>query len=79
MTSIISILLIITAIYLTAGLAFAVVFVFRGVTKVDETAQGSGIGFRLIILPGTVVFWPLLLKKWMLTRNAVTNHNRKPV
>lgn len=32
---------------------------------VDEGAHGSGWGFRLIIIPGIVVFWPLLLRKWI--------------
>ena len=79
MTSFISILLIIPAIYLSAGLVFAIVFVFNGVTKVDEAAHGSGIGFRLIIIPGTVVFWPLLLRKWMHANKAFKTHKRKPV
>lgn len=34
----------------------------------DETAHGAGIGFRLIILPGTLVFWPVLLRKWRMKK-----------
>jgi len=59
------IMLIIVAVYLFAGLIFAIPFIIRGVTKIDEGAQGSKWGFRIIIIPGTMVFWPLLLKKWL--------------
>jgi len=57
--------LIILAVYLFAGLIFAIPFIIRGITKIDEGAQGSKWGFRVIIIPGTMVFWPLLLKKWL--------------
>jgi hypothetical protein len=38
--------------YSAAGLLFAAVFVFKGVQRIDSEAQGSGIGFRLLIIPG---------------------------
>ena len=56
---------IVIGIYLALGLLFSIFFVSRGVNKLDEGAHGAGIGFRLIILPGCMVFWPLLLKKWV--------------
>ncbi len=65
---VITIILITITVYLIAGLVFAVPFVIKGVVKIDEGAQGSGWGFRLIIIPGTIIFWPLLLKKWMLIK-----------
>ena len=52
-------------IYLLFGLVFAVVFVIKGADKVDESARDSTIGFKIIIIPGTMVFWPLLLNKWL--------------
>lgn len=61
----VSIALIMVAIYLAAGFVFAIPFAIKGVTKIDEAAHRSGWGFRLIIIPGVIVFWPLLLKKWM--------------
>jgi hypothetical protein len=59
------IILAIVALYLFAGLVFAIPFVSKGVTKIDEGAHGSTWGFRIIIIPGVIVFWPLLLKKWL--------------
>ena len=52
-------------VYLLIGLIFALIFVVFGVSKVDQDAKGSGLGFRLIILPGTILLWPFLLLKWI--------------
>ena len=57
--------LIIVAIYLLIGILFVIPFLLKGLTKVDETAHGGSIGFKIIIIPGVIVFWPLLLNKWM--------------
>jgi hypothetical protein len=64
---IVHIILLTVVVYLAAGLVFAIPFVVKGVTKIDKGAAGSSWGFRLIILPGTIVFWPWLLKKWLKT------------
>ena len=64
--------LIIISIYLLCGLLFAVAFVIKEVEKVDEAAKGASVGFRLMIIPGTVIFWPWLLKKWI--KSPKTNH-----
>jgi hypothetical protein len=50
--------------YALFGAVFAFLFVVRGVQKVDAQAQGSGVGFRLLIFPGAAAFWPLLLARW---------------
>jgi len=47
--------------YAVLGLAFAAIFVSAGVHTLDSEARGSGVGFRLLILPGVVAFWPMLL------------------
>jgi hypothetical protein len=51
--------------YAVTGFLFASIFVFRGVQQVDSEAQGSGIGFRLLILPGVAAFWPVFLRRWI--------------
>jgi hypothetical protein len=63
-------LILIAGVYAGAGLLFASVFVTVGVQRVDETARGSGAGFRLIILPGAAALWPVLLHHWMRARKA---------
>lgn len=47
--------------YAGIGLIFAVLFVCIGVQRLDSEAQGSGIGFRLLILPGVSAFWLVFL------------------
>jgi len=51
--------------YLLCGLVFAIAFLVKGITVIDEAAHGSTVGFRIIILPGVIVFWPFLLRKWI--------------
>ncbi|PYX75162.1 MAG: hypothetical protein DMG72_08145 [Acidobacteria bacterium] len=57
------------AIYAGLGLLFAMPFVCFGVQRSDSEAQGSGVGFRLLILPGVAAFWPMFLYRW--TRGIV--------
>jgi Na+-driven multidrug efflux pump len=61
----VEILLIIAAIYLALGVLFVIPFLMRGLNKIDVGANGSTIGFKIIIIPGVIVFWPVLLSKWM--------------
>jgi hypothetical protein len=69
----INILLVMVVAYLGGGLIFSVPFILKGVTKIDEGAENSGWGFRIIIIPGTIVFWPYLLKRWRKAKNKITN------
>jgi len=53
------------SVYAVTGFLFASIFVVRGVQQVDSEAQGAGIGFRLLILPGVAAFWPMFLRRWI--------------
>jgi hypothetical protein len=61
----VEILLIIAAVYLALGVLFVIPFLMKGLNKIDEGAHGSTIGFKIIIIPGVIVFWPVLLSNWM--------------
>ena len=50
--------------YLVLGLAFALAFVPLGVAAIDPAARGMPRAARLLIAPGVVALWPLLLWKW---------------
>ena len=52
------------SLYAALGVVFAVVFVCVGVKRFDAQAGGTGLGFRVLIFPGSVAFWPLLLRRW---------------
>jgi hypothetical protein len=58
------------SLYGLAGLVFALPFVTRGVGRIDPTAKSGTIGFRILIIPGAVALWPLLLSRWMRGRSA---------
>src|SRR5882672_298003 len=71
--------LLVGALYLygIAGLVFAIAFVTTGVKRIDSQAIGSGVGFRVLIFPGSVAFWPLLLCRWI-TRTSEPPEERSP-
>lgn len=58
-------LLTLVAIYLSAGVVFAIPFVLRGAARLDPAAGPASRGFRLAILPGSVALWPLLALRWL--------------
>ncbi len=60
----------ILGLYAMAGLVFAIVFVSFGVRRVDPTANGSSVAFRLMILPGVAALWPVLLSRWIARRRS---------
>ena len=51
--------------YALVGTLFGLAFVTLGVQTIDSGAKGSGLGFRVLIFPGSVAFWPLLLHRWI--------------
>ena len=65
MTSILTILVYAIFGYFAFGGLFCLPFLGWGLAKVDPDAANSGWGLKLLWLPGTVAFWPILLRKWM--------------
>ena len=64
-----TILLYMVGTYLILGFIFTVPFLAKGIMKIDESAKNASIGFRIIIIPGVVVFWIFLLRKWIKANN----------
>jgi len=63
--------------YTALGVAFALAFVTMGVKRIDSQAVGGSIGFRLLVFPGSVAFWPLLLRRWI-SGNGEPPEERNP-
>jgi hypothetical protein len=61
----VELVLIIVLVYLILGVLFVIPFLLKGLTKVDEGAHGGTMGFKIIIIPGVIVFWPFLLRRWI--------------
>src|SRR5438034_2303584 len=57
--------LILLGAYLACGLLFAIPFVLVGVKQIDPHAAHGSWGFRLLVIPGTMAFWSLLLRRWL--------------
>ena len=53
--------------YTLLGLLIGLVFMFGGAGRIDPAAKGKGFPFRvrLLILPGIIGLWPLMLTKLM--------------
>jgi hypothetical protein len=62
---ILEILLLLLAFYLLCGFMFAIPFVCLGVGRIDPHAAHGSWGFRVLIIPGTMFFWPLLAARWI--------------
>ena len=60
------------AAYVAVGLLFAAAFVTTGVGRIDPSAEHAPIGFRLLIVPGTVALWPLLAMRWIRSKQPPT-------
>jgi len=63
--------------YVLIGAIFAMLFVTRGVQRVDEQAKGAGFAFRLLIFPGAAAFWPFLIRRWV-HANGEPSEERNP-
>ena len=61
--------------YLIVGVVFGIPFVLRGVGRVDPVARTGTWGFRLIVLPGVIALWPMLLRRWMGGRQPPRERN----
>jgi hypothetical protein len=51
--------------YVLAGVLFALMFLPRGVTRLDPRVAGAPKTLRLLILPGIVTLWPLFAWRWI--------------
>lgn len=69
------IILLIVLGYAVIGVAVAVAFVCRGITRVDAAANGSSKAFRALIVPGAAALWPVILRRWMHASRKEISHD----
>lgn len=67
---------IILGLYVLAGLAFALTLHLRGLSTLDAGTQGASILFRILITPGLVALWPVMLRKWQSIRRSASGAGR---
>lgn len=51
--------------YLGLGLIFGLWFVFKGADQLDDQMHGVSWRTRLLLLPGSIALWGVLLNKWL--------------
>jgi hypothetical protein len=51
--------------YIVSGLIFALVFLPRGVVRLDPRMGSAPASLRLLILPGVAALWPVLAWRWV--------------
>lgn len=55
--------------YIISGLVFGIWFIFKGVGQIDHGMEGAKWGMRLLLLPGSIGLWPVLLSKVLKSKN----------
>jgi len=55
----------VVTLYLAAGAVLAPAIAWIGVRHLDPSAARATRGFTFLILPGIILFWPLLLARWI--------------
>ncbi len=55
--------------YVVCGIVAAPILAFKGLDHIDDAAEGSSLGFKLIVIPGLILFWPLIVSR--------VRHNQK--
>lgn len=50
-------------VYIAIGLLFSLWFVFAGAKKIDDGMADTPFHFKLILIPGAVFMWPLMVVK----------------
>lgn len=56
------------AIYLAAGVLFAIPFVTRWSGRLDHAARNGSFGFRVLIFPASALLWPWLARRLLRSR-----------
>lgn len=56
--------------YFFTGIAIGIWFGFFKAAKIDSAAAGTSFWFKLIILAGTTLLWPMVLYKLSFTKKG---------
>ena len=59
--------------YVGVGALFALAFTTVGVGRIDIAARAMPWSARILIFPGIVALWPLMLTKWLTQRETPTS------
>lgn len=57
-------LLSLLSVYVLLGVLLGVAFISIGLGQVDHSIRGFNLLFRLLVLPGAILLWPLVSWRW---------------
>ena len=66
MTLVAPLLLYASALYVLFGICVGLAFVVGGVTRVLPQSATVTIPARVLLFPGAVVLWPVVMRRWLL-------------
>ena len=53
--------LLVSGLYVAVGLIAALWLAFAGLGRIDPVAREGTLGYKILIIPGLCVFWPLFV------------------
>ena len=74
-TPLVEALLAVLGVYLAIGLLVAIPFAVCGAKRIDPSAAEGTWGFKLLIIPGAMLWWPVLLRRWIGKRPPPTERS----
>lgn len=60
--------------YALIGILLLAPFHRSALPRIDESAAGASVGFHVIVSPGLVALWPVILRKWLAVRRGCDAH-----
>ena len=57
------------ALYIAIGIVVGLAFVLFGVTRALPHPTPVSAGARILLMPGSVLLWPLVLHRWLKSRS----------
>ena len=66
-------ILLVFSTYLAIGVVFALGFAWRGWRAIESPGTEGTIVFRILLIPGATLLWPLLLRRWLHVRRTDGN------
>ena len=70
MSGIATVLLVGVASYVAAGLAIAIFFLVDGAERILPEPASVTLGARILLLPGAVLIWPVVLRRLLRSRSG---------
>jgi len=62
--TVLEIVVFIATVYVSVGVVFSILFLWKGVYKVDPATKKMSFWAKSLLFPGVIFFWIFFIKKW---------------